>query len=82
MKPILKILMLKGLDWANYFVAIELMKNGSYKGLSVVQWQDKRKPEKAKQMFVPASHVSESGWRQISASDIPPKVQARFAEVA
>ncbi len=92
MKPILKILKLKGEDWENYFLALELMKNGSYKGLSVVNYDNivgrpsRRKPTKAKQMFVPRSHISshpsEMGWKEISASEIPANIQARFAEVA
>jgi len=82
MKPVIKVLKLSGRDWSNYFLALELMKNGSWKGLSVVQWLDKRKPTKAKQIFVRASEIYEGGWKEISASDLPEKIQKRFAEVA
>lgn len=82
MRPVLKVFKLSGRDWSNYFLALELMKNGSWKGLSVVHWSDKRKPNKAKQMFVPDSHISSNGWKEISAAELPANVQARFAEVA
>ena len=82
MKTVIKVLQLSGRDWSNYFLALELMKNGSWKGLSVVHWQDKRKPEKAKQIFVRSSDVNEYGWKEISASNLPENIQKRFAEVA
>lgn len=82
MKPVIKVLKISGRDWSNYFIALETMKNGSWKGLSVVHWWDKRKPTKAKQIFVRSADVNESGWKEISASELPANIQARFAEVA
>jgi hypothetical protein len=80
MRTILKILKLRGRDWSGYFLAFELMKNGSYKGLQVTHWDDKKKPDKAKQTFVPSSHVGGNGWKEIRTDEVPDNVNQRFAE--
>lgn len=86
MKQVIKILKLQDHDWSAYFLAFELMKNGSYKGLQVTHNDDERKPKKAKQTFVPSSHVArdprDMGWHEISADQVPANIQARFAEAA
>lgn len=86
MKQVIKILKLRGSDWSAYFLAFEIMKNKSYKGLQVTHWDDKRKPDKAKQTFVSPSditwHKGYGMWHEIPASEIPADIQARFAEAA
>lgn len=81
MIPAIKILKIQGRDWASWFLALELMKNGSYRGIQVTHNFDTRKPSKAAQKFVPSSHVGRE-WKEISVSEIPEAVQKRFAEYA
>lgn len=85
-RTVIKILKIQFSDSSSYFAALKIMKNGSYKGLQVTHYHDKKKPEKAKQSFVQASDVVSNpeniGWHQISPNSLPSNVQARFAEAA
>lgn len=80
--PVLKMLKIRGRDWEAYFAVLEVTKKGTYRGIQVTKEDDMRKPRKAAQQFIPIPRHGEIGWSEISAADIPPDVQKRFAEYA
>jgi len=67
-----------------WFMALEPLKasrlGSGYKGLSVMWYVGKRKPDKAKHASIHSAHASFWPWNEISAADVPPKVVERFRE--
>jgi len=68
-------------DQQIWFKATEPMKKPGYKGLVVVWWSGKRKPDKAKQSTIQQIEISQGAYKQISKDALPPEVRARFEEV-
>lgn len=72
-------------DQEVWLLAQSQLKNGGYKGLQVVHWKDRKKPDKAVQKTTgPAGGGpltgSPSAWKRVSKSEVPPAVLARFSE--
>jgi len=59
-----------------WFLAQEVLKNGSMRGLQVIWYDERRVPEKAKQTQIDL-HWAES-WVETTESALGPKVAARF----
>ena len=66
--------MIQNRDSRFWFYAISKNKIGSYKGLQVVWYDDKRGPGKA----VTRSQMMGSPWVKVDKKDVPVKVMTRF----
>jgi hypothetical protein len=66
--------MIKTRDSRFWFYAMSRNKRGTYKGLHVTWYDDKRGPSKA----VTKNEMMGSPWRKVDKKDVPPKVMAKF----